>query len=358
MTLGFTYDALPGRVVFGAGSRRSLPDELDRLAVRRVLLVGAEEDLARAPDVRDILGDRVVGCFGDVVQHVPLANAEAARDLAGACGAEVTVTFGGGSAVGYGKAVALTTGLPVVAVPTTYAGSEMTPIWGMTEGGVKTTGRDLIVLPRTVVYDPELTLALPPAIAGPSGMNALAHAVEALYAPGTNPVTSLVALEAVRVLHRSLPAVCDHPDDLPRRSDALYGAYLAASALAVAGTALHHKTTHAIGGRFNLDHAGMNAVVLPHALAYNAPAMPEVYSRLSDALGGDAADALWNLARRLGAPASLAELGMPADGVDEIVTAVVDAAALNVRPPTDAWVRSMIDDAFHGRRPNAAAAAH
>lgn len=357
MTVAFTYDALPGRVVFASGSRRSLPGELDRLAVERVLLVGAGEDLARAPEMFDILGDRVVAHFDDVVQHVPVVNAEAARALARSCGAEATVTFGGGSAVGYGKAVALTSGLPVVAVPTTYAGSEMTPIWGMTDAGTKTTGRDPVVLPRTVVYDPELTLALPPGIAGPSGMNALAHAVEALYAPGANPVTSLVAVEAVRVLHGALPAVCDHPQDLDARADALYGAYLAASALAVAGTALHHKTTHALGGRFNLDHAGMNAVVLPHALAYNAPAMPGIYAQLSEALGGDAADALWDLARRLDAPASLAELGMPAEGIDEITPAVVEAAAANVRPPDTASVRAMIDDAFHGRRPNAATAA-
>ena len=202
-----------------------------------------------------------------------------------------------------------------VALPTTYAGSEMTTIWGLTDGGHKRTGKDRRVKPEVVVYDPELTLTLPPAIAGPSGMNALAHCVEALYGPGANPVVSLMALEGIRALHSSLPAVCATPGDLAARTDALYGAYLAGVALASGGTALHHKACHVLGGMFGLDHGWMNAVVLGHTLAYNAPAIPEVMADIETTLGtDDAPGALFDLAAAIGAPTSLAAIGMPADG--------------------------------------------
>ena len=275
----FAYDALPGRVVFGAGSRASLPPELDALGARRVLVVASADEDHVADDVIGRLGERVVGRFRDVVQHVPEAAAEAARAATTAAGADTVLTIGGGSATGFGKAVALQQDVRLVAVPTTYAGSEMTPIWGLTRGDEKRTGVDVRVKPALVVYDPELTLTLPPSIAGPSGMNALAHCVEALYAPGANPVVSLMALEGIRALHHSLPTVCAAPTDLEARTGAQYGAYLAGTALASAGTGLHHKTCHVLGGLFGLDHGGMNAVVLGHALAYNAPAIPDAAGR-------------------------------------------------------------------------------
>jgi len=186
----------------------------------------------------------------------------------------------------------------------------MTPIWGMTEGGEKRTGRNIRALPATVIYDPELTIGLPVEIAGPSAMNALAHAAEGLYAKGANPVTSLVALEAVRVLSLHVPLMCAAPNDVEQRSYVLYGAYLAGSTLAVAGTDLHHRTNHILGGLFDLDHGKMNAVVLPYALAVNRPAIAESYDRLSQVMGGDAARAVYLLARRTGSPRSLAEIGM------------------------------------------------
>lgn len=261
--------------------------------------------------------------------------------------------MGGGSATGFGKAIALTERLPQIAIPTTYAGSEMTPIWGLTTGARKLTGTDPAVQPRVVIYDPELTLTLPPRVAGPSGMNALAHAVEALYAPGANPVISLLALEAAPVLCGALPRVVADPADLEARTEAFYGTYLAACALAISGTALHHKTCHVLGGLFNLDHGGMNAVVLPHALAYNGPAISGVYGRLGAVLGGDPAEVVFDLARAIDAPASLAALGMPEEGIGRAVAAIVDEASANVRRPDADSIRELLLDAYHGRRPRA-----
>lgn len=348
----FVYDAIPGRVVFGPGSRQGLADEARQLGSRRVLLVASTYEDELAADVAGVLGELVVGRFSDVVQHVPVAKATAAVELTRELDVDTVVTIGGGSSTGFGKAIALEVDVRQIAVPTTYAGSEMTTIYGLTDGGHKRTGKSDRVKPDVVVYDPELTLTLPPRIAGPSGMNALAHCVEALYGPGANPVISAIALEGIRALHGSLPSVCATPDDLDARTDALYGAYLAGVALASGGTALHHKTCHVLGGMFDLNHGDMNAVVLGHAVAYNAPAIPELMSRMGGALGADdVAGALFDLAVAIGAPTSLAEIGMPEDGIDEAARRVVAEAAANVRPPEEPAIRAMLAAAFAGTRP-------
>lgn len=348
----FTYDAIPGRVVFGVGSRRQLADEARAIGAERILLVASGYEDELAADVSGILGDLVVGRFSDVVQHVPVSKAVAAiamtRDLA----VDTVVTIGGGSATGFGKAIALDVDVRQIALPTTYAGSEMTTIYGLTDGDHKQTGKSERVKPDVVVYDPELTLTLPPSIAGPSGMNAMAHCVEALYGPGANPIISVVALEGIAALQRSLPTVCSDPGDLDARSDVLYGAYLAGVALATGGTALHHKTCHVLGGMFNLNHGDMNAVVLAHALAYNAPAIPELMHRIGDALGtDDAAGALFDLSVAIGAPTSLEAIGMPADGIAEAARRVVIDAAANVRLPELDGITAMLEAAFGGSRP-------
>ncbi len=348
----FTYDAIPGRVVFGVGARRSLAAEALAIGAERVLLVASPYEDALAADVAGVLGDLVVGRFSDVAQHVPVAKAAAAVEMTRALGADTVVTIGGGSATGFGKAVSLEVDVRQIALPTTYAGSEMTTIYGLTDGDHKRTGTSERVKPDVVVYDPELTLTLPPHIAGPSGMNALAHCVEALYGPGANPIISVVALEGIKALQRSLPTVCSDPEDIEARSDALYGAYLAGVALATGGTALHHKTCHVLGGMFDLSHGDMNAVVLGHAVAYNAPAIPALIGLIADALGvDDAAGGLHRLAADIGAPTSLEAIGMPAAGLDEAARRVVVDAAANVRPPEYESIRRMLDDAFHGRRP-------
>lgn len=348
----FVYDAIPGRVVFGAGSRHRLAAEASALGAQRVVLVASTYEDELAADVAAVLGDLVVGRFSDVVQHVPVAKAAAAVELTRDLGADTIVTIGGGSATGFGKAIALELDVHQIALPTTYAGSEMTTIYGLTDGGHKRTGKSDRVKPGVVVYDPELTITLPPRIAGPSGMNALAHCVEALYGPGANPVISAIALEGIRALYRSLPRVCTSPDDLDARTDALYGAYLAGVSLATGGTALHHKTCHVLGGMFDLNHGDMNAVVLGHAVAYNAPAIPELMGRMGEALGtDDVAGALFDLARAIGAPTSLREIGMPEDGIDEAARRVVEDAAANVRPPDPDGIRAMLLAAFAGTRP-------
>lgn len=350
----FSRDEIAGRVVFGAGSRSRLAEEADRIGATRVLIIAGRSEDRVAGEVADQLGDRVVGRFDDVVQHVPLAKAEQARSMARHLDADAVVTIGGGSATGFGKAVALEVDVVQLAVPTTYAGSEMTTIWGLTDGDHKMTGKDARVKPDVVVYDPELTRSLPPSIAGPSGMNALAHCVEAMYGPGADPVTTVLALEGVRALAASLPGVCADPTDMDARTEALYGAYLAGAVLATGGTALHHKTCHVLGGMFNLDHGDMNAVVLGHALQYNAPAIPEIMQRLASTLDvTDAVGAIFDLADAIGAPTNLAAIGMPAGGLDEAARRIVVEAAANVRPPEEAGIRAMLGDAFDGRRPTA-----
>ncbi len=352
MTPDFTYDALPGRVVFGAGSRNRLLEEVMSLGASKVLIVAGTHEDALAAEVAELLGTLAVGRFADVVQHVPAAKAAAAADLARRLDAELVLTVGGGSATGFGKAIALECNVTTMAVPTTYAGSEMTPIWGVTDGDHKRTGIDVRVKPAVVVYDPELTVSLPPSIGGPSGMNALAHAIEALYGPGANPVISAIALESIRALAVALPVITTTPSDIDGRTDALYGAYLAGVALATGGTALHHKTCHVLGGMFDLNHGDMNAVILSHALAYNAPAIPDLVDRIANALGADdAVTGVADLARSIDAPTSLEAIGMPADGIDEAARRVVVEAAANVRPPDEEGIRTMLRAAHSGETP-------
>jgi maleylacetate reductase len=356
----FTYDALPGRVVFGAGaSRQRLGEEVARLGAERVLLVATERGLDLAEELAAPLGDRRVGAFSDVRPHVPIEVARAARDLARASEADCLLCIGGGSTTGTAKVVALEVPLPIVAVPTTYAGSEMTPIWGLTKTRRKTTGRAMSVLPKVVIYDPELTVSLPPSITGPSAMNALAHCVEAFYAPGANPITSLVAEEGIRALARGLPVAVERPEDLDGRAETLYGAYLAGAALAAAGAGLHHKVCHVLGGAYDLPHAELHTVVLPHAVAFNQPAIPAIMERVARALGdagGDgAATALHDLAGRIGTPRALRDIGMKEQDLGEAVSLVLEQAPRdNPRPVDEAGVRAILEGAFEGRRPGLA----
>jgi maleylacetate reductase len=345
----FVHEALPGRVVFGVGSVEHLGEELDRLEARRVLAIAGK----RAIDgLVERLGGRWAASFTDVQQHVPVETAARAVAAAAQAEADCLVAMGGGSATGMAKAVALDHDAPIVAVPTTYAGSEVTPIYGLTGPEGKRTGRDPRALPRTVLYDPALTTGLPAEVTGPSGMNALAHAVEALYAPGANPVTGLLADEGARVLHRGLPRAVAEPASLSARSDALLGAYLAGSALAGAGVGIHHQLCHLLGGAYRLPHAELHAVVLPHAVHFVAPAARPQLARLAAGLGvEDVPGAIWDLGRRLGTPASLAELGLPEAELDR---AAAQAVARVVQTPRRAGVtelRALLEAAWQGRRP-------
>ncbi len=307
----FIYDQLPARIVFGPGrARTELAGEIARLGAERVLVIASTRDADRIAAIIAPLGARVAGTFTAVREHVPLPTAEAARAAAAEARADAVLAIGGGSTTGAAKAVALTARIPVVAVPTTYSGSEVTAVWGLTENARKTTGTDPAVLPRVVVYDPELTATLPRDLAVASGFNALAHAVEAMWAPRRNPVSTAVAAEAIGRLATGLRK--DDPADL------LCGAWLGASAFAVAGSGLHHKLCHVLGGTFELPHARTHAVVLPHVLAFNAPGAPDAVARVARALGtGDAVAGLRALADEHGVPRGLRALGMPEDGIEK-----------------------------------------
>src|SRR5499427_551405 len=313
----FVYTGQPARVVFGAGCLAQLGPEIERLGARRALVLSTPEQKAGAQDIAQRLGDRCAGIFDRAVMHVPIETARAARAEAARLHADCAVAIGGGSTTGLGKAIALESNLPILAIPTTYAGSEMTPIYGITEGGLKKTGRDARVLPRTVLYDPTLTLTLPAQLSATSGMNAIAHAVEGLYAQDSNPVMSLMAEEGIRALALGLPGVIANPSGLEARSDCLYGAWLCGTVLGSVGMALHHKLCHTLGGTWNLPHAETHTVVLPHAAAYNAAAEPEAMKRVARALGvANAPQGLYDLARGLGAPIALKDIGMPQAGLD------------------------------------------
>jgi len=350
--LDFVYSANPGRVVFGAGSVATVADEVERLGCGKALVLCTPEQTEQAGEVAERLGARAAGLYPKAVMHVPIETARAAREEAARLGADCCVAVGGGSTTGLGKAIALESALPIVAIPTTYAGSEMTPIWGLTEDGVKRTGRDPRVLPRTVIYDPELTVSLPRAVGGHSGMNAIAHSVEALYAENANPIVSLMAEESIRALSESLPVIVEQPGNIEARAQALYGAWLAGSALGAVGMALHHKLCHVLGGSFNLPHAEVHTVVIPYATAYNEAAAPQAMARIARALGADSAPrGLHELSRSIGNKIALKEIGMAASGLDRAADLAVENPYYNPRPVTRDGVRALLEHAFEGRSP-------
>jgi maleylacetate reductase len=348
----FTYDQAPARVIFGMGAFDRLADEVKRLGARRAIVLSTPEQLKDGEEAARRLGALFAGIFPQAVMHVPIETARAARDMARRLDADCCVAIGGGSTVGLGKAIALESGLAIIAVPTTYAGSEMTPIYGLTEDGIKKTGRDRKVLPRTVIYDPELTLTLPPKIAGPSGMNAIAHCVEGLYAMDGNPIISLFAAEGIRALARSLPIVVETPGDLDARADALYGAWLAGTVLGAVSIGIHHKLCHTLGGTFNLPHAEVHTVILPHAVEFNSRAAPDAMRIAAEALGAEnAARGLFDLAVRIGAPVALKNIGMPADGLERAAELAVQNPYSNPRPVEYSGVLALLRNAWAGTRP-------
>ena len=350
----FTYDALPGRIIFEPGaSRRRLAEEVNRMSVSRILLIATERERTLVEELSAPFSNTIAGIFTNVKSHVPVEVAEEARELARRLKADCLLSIGGGAATGMAKAIALAEPLPIVAVPTTYAGSEMTPIWGLTAGKHKTTGISRDVLPEVVIYDPELTVSLPHSITGPSAMNAMAHCVEAFYAPKANPITSLLAEEGLRALARGVPVAVEKPEDLEARSEVLYGAYLAGAALAAAGSGLHHKICHVLGGAYHLPHAEMHTIILPHVVAFNEPVIPAIMEQIAQALGVQCAAAgLYDLARRIGAPTALKNSGMKEEDLNEAIALIVEKAPKdNPRPVDEVGIRTILENAYAGRRP-------
>lgn len=351
----FDYTARPARIVFGRGTLGRTPDEVLRLGRSRVLLLATPEPAEAGDRVAQVLGDLLAGRFDGAAMHTPVEVTEQALEELRRCGADCVVAVGGGSTTGLAKALAVRTGVDQVVLPTTYAGSEVTPVLGETENGIKTTRSDPAILPETVVYDVELSATLPRALAVTSAVNALAHAVEALYSPQANPVVDSMALDAVEHLATGLRALADGVDDLEVRADLLRGAWLAGTCLGAVGMGLHHKLCHTLGGSFDLPHAPTHTVVLPHAMAYNAAAAPRAMDRIAQRLGVvDAPGAVYDLIVAAGGPTSLRELGMPADALERAAELASATPYPNPAPLTRDGIRELLARALTGERPGTA----
>jgi alcohol dehydrogenase class IV len=334
---------LPARVIFGAGRLAELGAEAARLGMSRPLVITGAQQSGLG---RRIAEEIAAAHFDQAAMHTPTFVTDQAMALVAAERIDGTIAIGGGSAIGLGKAIAWRRDLPQIAVPTTYAGSEMTDILGETADGAKTTRRDPKIQPETVIYDPELTRSLAKLLAATSGINAIAHAVEALYAKDGNPVTAMMAEEGIRALASALPRLDD------ARGEALYGAWLCGAVLGTSAMALHHKLCHVLGGSFGMPHAETHTVILPHATAYNAAAAPQAMARIARALGKDtAAGGLFDLARGLGAPVSLEQLGFRQADIARAADIAVANPYWNPRHVTREGVLQILTDAFHGRRP-------
>lgn len=352
MRLTFDHVTLGQRVLFGTGSAAAnLAAEVARLGAQRVMVIASDFE---TPMARAVSADVDVELWHhDVVMHVPIETAEKARAAAAGAGVDLLVCVGGGSTTGLAKAIALTSGIPIIAVPTTYAGSEATNVWGLTEASRKTTGVDDAVLPVTVIYDAALTLSLPVDLSVASGLNGMAHCIDSMWAPRVDPINQALGAEGIRALSQGLPLITEDPAGTEGREQALYGAYLSAVAFASAGSGLHHKICHVLGGTFNLPHAQTHATVLPYALAFNAPLAPGAAARIAAAFGtADALTGLQDLRKRLDAPTALADYGFTAAGIAEAASIILPAVpASNPRPATTDNISRLLQAALTGEDP-------
>ena len=347
----FVHDTLPQRVCFGSGEAASnLSHQVADLGAGAVMLIASKSEMRIADEIA--AGLPVALRHDDVVMHVPVEVAVRARAAAARSNVDALVSVGGGSTTGLAKAIAMTTGLPVIAVPTTYAGSEATPVWGLTEGARKTTGVDLRVLPKVIIYDAALTTSLPVDLSVASGLNALAHCVDAMWGPNADPINAALAAEGIRSLAAGLPQVTADPGGLEGRERTLYAAYLSAAAFASAGSGLHHKICHVLGGKYNLPHAQTHATVLPYVLAFNGPAAPDAEQRIAAAFGSATAlDGLLALKRQLNAPHALRDYGFSEDSIDEAADAILPSVPpSNPRPVSAVDLRTLLRAAWSGAK--------
>lgn len=351
INLAFTYTANPARIVFGSGSLARVADEIRQLGATRALVLSTPFQREDAEQLNRQLGELGVGVYSEAAMHTPVAVTEQAIAVYAEVGADCVVALGGGSTIGLGKAIAYRNGAPQVVVPTTYAGSEVTPILGQTENGVKTTVKGDSILPNVVIYDANLTLGLPVAMSVTSGLNAMAHAVEGLYAKERNPITALMALEGIRGLKQALPIIVARPEDVEARSSALYGSWLCGTVLGTVGMALHHKLCHTLGGSFGLPHAETHAIMLPHTAAYNAHAAADVLAPAAELFGGELGGGLYDFAKSLGAPLALKELGLVEADLDRAADLAVKNPYWNPQPVERNAVRELLQRAWNGTRP-------
>lgn len=350
----FLYEAQPSRVIFGKGSLKEVSTEIKALGSKKAMVISTPDQESLAQEVAELLGSLCVGVHAKAIQHVPMESVEKSLERVQELQVDGLVAVGGGSSIGLAKAIALKTSLPILAIPTTYAGSEMTPIWGITENGLKKTGKDMVVKPKTVIYDAKLTVTLPAGLTVTSGMNAIAHCVEALYAENANPIISLLAEDGIRALARSLPKILADANDLDARSDAQYGCWLGGVSLGSVGMAMHHKLCHTLGGSYNLPHAETHTVILPQVIAYNESHAPEAVKAIARALGTDGSDVagcLFDLIKSLGVPTSLAEIGMKEEDLDQATEIATKNPYYNPRPIEKHLIRELLGNAFSGKRP-------
>jgi len=350
--LTFQYDALPARVVFGAGTIAQLPEEAARLQLHHALIISTAGQRKHAERAKELLGPLAAGIFANAVMHTPGEVTEAAMVQVADLRVDGFIAIGGGSAIGLSKALALRTDLPQIVIPTTYAGSEATPVLGETVAKVKQTQRSEKILPETILYDVDLTVGVPVSVSMASGLNAMAHAAEALYAPDRNPLTNLMAEAALNALIDALPQIHNRADDIDARTTALWGAWLSGCCLGVTTMGLHHKLCHTLGGIFNLPHAETHVVLLPHTLAYNLPFAPDAQRTLIRVFQDpDPARALAEFARRLHLPRALRELDMPETALDSAADFAVRNPYPNPRPLEREAIRGLLARAWAGSSP-------
>lgn len=348
MTRPFVFPGLTTRVVFGRGTLAQVPDEVARLGHSRAMVLSTPHQKAEAEALAATLGDKAAGVFAGAAMHTPVEVTEEAVAAFRAAGADCVVSLGGGSTTGLGKAIAVRTGADQVVIPTTYAGSEMTDILGETASGEKTTRRDPAIRPEVVVYDVDLTLTLPVGLTVTSALNAIAHAMEALYAPDRNPVVEAMVRDALPAFRDALPALTKNPQDREARSGALYAAWCCSTALGYVSMALHHKLAHVLGGSFGLPHAETHAVLLPHTTAYNEPAVGDLLKPIADTFGGSAGAGLWHFAKSVGAPLRLADLGLTEPDLDRAAEIAVKNPYANPRPVSRDGIRQLLQQAYDG----------
>ena len=352
----FNYKALPINVHFGRGRFKEVKEILKEYQFSSVLIITTAGQAAQGQKLAEQLGHICVGVHAKAIMHVPVAIAEEAIHEVQRLKVDCCLALGGGSTIGLAKAIALKTSIPIVAVPTTYAGSEMTAVYGLTENRVKTTGKDLKVLPKVVIYDPELSLRLPPKISACSGMNAMAHAVEALYAQDKNPIITMMALDAIRALKDALPVIVEDTQNIEAREKATYGAWLAGICLGSVDMAIHHKICHTLGGTYNLPHAEAHAISLAYSVHYNRNADIEAMTQLACALGGtdhqQVGHLIYQLNQKLNIPMALKDIGLPEDGPQTVTRIVCDSPYYNPRAYEYAELEQLMQRAYMGLPPN------
>ncbi|WP_291689915.1 maleylacetate reductase [Bradyrhizobium sp.] len=349
---GGVYNATPPRILFGAGRISEIAAEIAHHGTCKALILSTPGRGRLAERVAAMLGDRCIGILAEAVSQVPIELAIRGRKRAREMGADCLVSIGGGASIGLGKGISLELGLPIVAVPTTYSGSEMTGFCGITIDGVKRMHTSVKMLASSVIYDPELTLTLPPDVSAASAFNALAHCIDAIYVPTVSPTNALAAVEGARVLIAALPQLHRRSEDPAIAAALLYGALLGGAAL-TGGFALQHGLAHVLGGSFGVPHGLSHAIVLPHVTAYNDRFAPEAVGRIAAAAKTDDLGAtLFDLLGASGLPNNLQAVGLRESDLDRVADITIETDdGMNPAPVTWDVVRRLADDAYHGRRP-------